>query len=46
MEEAPSVMTVEQQQAEQMKVYWRVHIILSPSLPSFNEVFPSSLKEC
>ena len=24
VEEAPSVMTVEQQQAEQMKVYWRV----------------------
>lgn len=27
VEEAPSVMTVEQQQAEQMKVYWRVRII-------------------
>jgi anaphase-promoting complex subunit 2 len=24
VEDAPSVMTVEQQQAEQMKVYWRV----------------------
>ena len=26
VEEAPSVMTVEQQQAEQMKVYWRVWV--------------------
>ena len=46
MEEAPSVMTVEQQQAEQMKVYWRVQLFHLPSLPSFNKVFPSSLKEC
>ena len=26
VEETPSVMTVEQQQAEQMKVYWRVRV--------------------
>ena len=48
VEEAPSVMTVEQQQAEQMKVYWRVCIgshLLTLSCWS-DEFFRSSLKEC
>ena len=34
VEEAPSVMTVEQQQAEQMKVYWKVSIGSRVSLAS------------
>lgn len=34
VEEAPSVMTVEQQQAEQMKVYWKVGIGSRVSLAS------------
>ena len=48
VEEAPSVMSVEQQQAEQMKVYWRVGVG-SPSLalsPSFDKVLGSSSRGC
>lgn len=41
VEEAPSVMTVEQQQAEQMKVYWRVCLgsRFSRSHPHLTEFF-------
>jgi len=48
VEEAPSVVTVEQQQAEQMKVYWRVCVgfrLLSLASRS-DEIFRSSLREC
>jgi len=48
VEEAPSVMTVEQQQAEQMKVYWRVCVgfRLLSLVSRSDEIFRSSLREC
>jgi len=48
VEEAPSVMTVERQQAEQMKVYWRVCVgfRLLSLVSRSDEIFRSSLREC
>lgn len=47
MEEVPAVVTVQQQQAEQMKVFWKVCPVKSMlGVPLFKLVPYSLLKEC